>query len=32
MASACSLTGGGQLFVDDVLVIDATGNRATATV
>ena len=29
---ALSLTGGGQLFVDDVLVIDATGNRSTTTV
>ena len=28
---ALSLTGGGQLFVDDTLVIDATGNRPTTT-
>ena len=28
-AFALSLTGGGQLFVDDVLVIDATGNQLT---
>ncbi len=29
---ALSLTGGGQLFVDDVLVVDATGNRLTTAV
>jgi YD repeat-containing protein len=29
---ALALTGGGQLFVDDVLVIDATGNRLTTAV
>ena len=29
---ALSLSGGGQLFVDDVLVIDATGNLSSRTV